>query len=139
MFGRETRMPVDIVYGTAEEEPAVDYDGYTGALQERLVTAYEAVRKELRTAAQRYKRYYDIKVRSHRYEIGQWVYNFNPRKYAGHQDKWLKKFSVPFLVIAIPTPVNVVIQRSARAKPLTVHLDKIKPYTGPEPASWLEV
>jgi len=40
-------MPVDIVYGTSEEEPAVDYDGYVGDLQEKLVTEYEEVRKEL--------------------------------------------------------------------------------------------
>jgi len=137
MLGREARMPVDIIYGTAEEEPAVDYDGYVGALQEKLVTAYEEVRKELRVAAQRYKRYYDIKVRPHRYEIGQWVYYFNPRKYAGRQDKWVRKYSGPFLVIATPTPVNVVIERSSRAKPMTVHLDKVKLYTGPEPVSWL--
>jgi len=102
------------------------------------VTAYEEVRKELRAAAQRYKRYYDIKVRPHRYEIGQWVYYFNPRKYPGRQDKWVRKFSGPFLVIATPSPANVVIQRSSRAKPMTVHLDKVKLYTGPEPVSWLK-
>ena len=138
VLGRETRMPVDIIYGTAEEEPVVDYDSYVGALQEKLVSAYEEVRKELRTAAQKYKRQYDIKVRPHRYMVGQWVYYFNPRKYAGKQDKWLRKFDGPFLVIATPTPVNVVIQRSSRAKPMTVHLDKVKPYTGPEPISWLK-
>jgi len=77
-------------------------------------------------------------VRPCRYKIGQWVYYFNPRKYAGKQDKWLRKFDGPFLVIATPTPVNVVIQRSSRAKPMTVHLDKVKPYTGPEPISWLK-
>jgi len=87
MMGREARTPVDIVYGTFEEEPAVDYDGYAGALQERLTTAYEEVRKKLRAAAQQYRRYYDVKVRPNRYEIGQWVYYFNPRKYAGRQDK----------------------------------------------------
>jgi len=131
-------MPVDIIYGTSEEDPAVDYDGYAGALQEKMVTAYEEVRKELRAAAQRYKRCYDVKVRPHHYEVGQWVYYFNPRKYARRQDKRVTKFSRPFLVIAIPTPVNVVIQRSSRVKPMTVHLDKVKLYTGPEQVSWLK-
>jgi len=45
IMGRETRMPVDIVYGTADEEPVVDYDAYVGTPQERLVYAYEEVRK----------------------------------------------------------------------------------------------
>jgi len=41
------------------------------------------------------------------------------------------------LVIDTPSPVNVVIQRSVKAKPATVHIDKIKPYTREPPDSWL--
>jgi len=29
-------MPVDIIYGTTEEDPVVDYDAYVGALQEKI-------------------------------------------------------------------------------------------------------
>jgi len=115
------------------------YDGYAGEMQERLTTAYEEVRRELRKAAERNKRYYDVKAKPHRYVAGDWVYYYNPRKRPGKQNKWEKKYSGPYLVIDTPSPVNVVIQRSVKAKPATVHvhIDKIKPYTGEPPDSWL--
>ena len=137
MMGREVRMPVDIMYGSPEEVTA-DYDGYTADIQHRLTTAFEDVRKELRRSAERNKKYYDMKVRTHRYEIGQWVYYFNPRKRPGRQDKWERKYTGPFLVVSVPSPVNVTIQRTARAKAFTVHIDKVKAYNRDDtPMSWL--
>jgi len=38
------------------------------------------------------------------------------------------QFSGPFLVIRTPSPVTVEIQRSRKAKPFVVHIDKVKPY-----------
>ena len=138
MLGRETRMPVDIIYGTPDELATPSYDGYAGELQDRLMTAYEEVRLELRKAAERNKRYYDVKVKPHRYVTGDWVYYYNPRKRPGRQDKWERKYSGPFLVIATPSPVNVTVQRTVKAKPFTVHIDKVKPYTQEPPKSWLK-
>jgi hypothetical protein len=34
-------------------------------------------------------------------------------------------------------PVNYVIQRSAKADPLIVHVDKLKAYEGTPPVNWL--
>ena len=56
------------------------------------------------------------------------MYYFNPRKLVGRQDKWRRKFSGPFLIIKVVGPVNVVLQRSRRARPFRVHIDKVKPY-----------
>ena len=137
MMGRETRMPVDIVY-PVPDELATTYDDYAGKLQEKLTTAYEEVRQELRKAAERNKRHYDVTVKPHRYAAGNWVYYYNPRKHAGRQDKWERKFTGPYLVIATPSPVNVTLQRSSRAKPFTVHIDKVKTYAGDPPRSWLK-
>ena len=139
MFGRESRMPVDIVYGTPDELKVTSYDGYAGEMQERLTTAYEEVWRELRKAAERNKRYYDVKVKPHRYVAGDWVYYYNPKKRPGKQDKWEKKYTGPYLVIDTPSPVNVVIQQSVRAKPATVHIDKIKLYIREPPDSWLSM
>jgi len=138
MLGRESRMPVDIIYETPVELAAPSYDGYAGELQQRLVTAYE-VRRELRRTAERNKRYYDVAVKPHQYVAGDWVYYYNPRKRPGRQDKWERKFSGPYLVIATPSPVNVTIQRSVKAKPFTVHIDKVKIYTQDPPKSWLKM
>ena len=40
--------------------------------------------------------------------------------------KWIRQCEGPFLVVKVPSSVTVVIQRSAKAKPKTVHIDKLK-------------
>ena len=66
------------------------------------------------------------------------MYYYNPRKYVSRQDKWSRKFTGPFLVIGVPGPVNVKLQRSRRARPFYAHVDKVKPYESERlPKSWL--
>ena len=139
-LGREVRAPVDVMLDlpTAEEAPAT-YDGYVEQLQDKMRDAYTAVRRELGRAAERNKRYYDLRVRPKRYSVGDWVYYYNPRHYQGRQDKWSRKYSGPHLIIAVPTAVNVTIQRHRRARPFTVHIDKVKPYLGGTPTPWITV
>jgi len=55
----------------------------------------------------------------------------------GRQDKWERKYSGPFLVIATPSAVTVRLQRTKGAKPFVVHGDKVKPYLANTPKSWI--
>jgi transposase InsO family protein len=138
VLGRENRMPIDIVLDLPPaEEPAVTYDGYVETAQDRLREAYKLVREHLGHAAERNKRYYDLRVRPQKYAAGDWVLYYNPRHYKGREDKWSRKFTGPFLVTEVLPPVNVRLQQSQRAKPFIVHLDKVKPYYGTTPNSWL--
>jgi len=137
-LGREVRMPADIVYGSLDETPAKTYDGFVETVQERMTAAYEETRIALRKAAERNKRHYDVRVRSNEYQVGSWVYYFNPRKFQGRQDKWERKYSGPFLIVATPSSVTVRLQRRKTAKPFTVHVDKVKPYQGVVPTSWID-
>ena len=136
-LGREVRMPADIVYGSLDETPAKTYDGFVGTVQERMTAAYAETRIALRKAAERNKRYYDVRVRPNEYQVGSWVYYFNPRKFQGRQDKWERKYSGPFLIIATPSSVTVRLQRRKTAKPFTAHIDKVKPFWGAVPNSWI--
>jgi len=45
----------------------------------------------------------------------------------------------PFLVTRVIEPVNYVIQRSAKTKPIVVHVDKLKKCYGDTPNSWLNI
>ena len=139
MIGREVRAPVDIVYGSPEGLQPGSYDSYADEMQQRMLCAYSFVREHLQEAASRSKRYYDLRVRPQRYQVGDWVYYFNPRKYVGRQEKWSRKFTGPFLVVGVPGPVNVKLQRSRRSKPFYAHVDKVKPYEADQlPKSWLD-
>ena len=88
MFGREVRAPVDIVFGIPEKEPPVSYDEYTSTLDSRMRKAYSLERKHLGVAAERMKRQYDLRVIPQKFQRGQWVLYFNPRKFQGKQQKW---------------------------------------------------
>jgi len=128
-LGRKLRGPVDSVY----EET---YESFVEMIRSRMTDAYSEVRKALKRSAKRNERYYDCKVRPQKYSVGQWVYYFNPRKFQGKQMKWMNQFSGPFLVIRTPSPVTVGIQKSRKAKPFIVHIDKVKPYLAATPKSW---
>jgi len=139
-LGRETKAPVDLVLNPpSAEEPLVHYDDYVERLRDRIRGAYTLVREELGRAAERNRKYYDLRVRPRQYSIGQWVYYYNPRHYRGRQDKWSRKYGGPFLVTALPSAVNVTLQKSRNAKPFTVHIDKVKPFLSEPPQSWLTV
>jgi len=119
-------------------EASASYDDYASEMDDRLRLAYILVREHLHVDAERNKRYYDLRVRSQRYKEGDWVYYYNPRKYAGRQDKWRRKFSGPFLVTQIVGPVYVMLQRIKRHRSFCVHIDEIKPYEAEiMPKSWL--
>ena len=107
-------------------------------MKDRMKQAYSLVRNHLNTAATRAKKYYDLRVKPQKYKPGDWVYFFSLRKYPGRQDKWRRKFSGPYLVIKTLGPVNVLIQKSPRAKPFAVHIDKVKFFESDQlPKSWL--
>ena len=51
----------------------------------------------------------------------------------------MRKYSGPYLVEKVIGEVNVIITKNRNAKPMTVHIDKLKPYTAEDtPWSWLE-
>jgi len=136
-LGTEVRAPADIMYGSLDEPSEETYDDYVESMRERMTTAYEETRAALRKAAERNKRYYDVRVRAKEYTKGQWVYYFSPRKFVGRQDKWKRKYTGPFLIVGTPSPVTVQLQRRKGAKTMTVHIDKVKPFLGEVPKSWL--
>ena len=138
-FGREVYGAVDILYGSPDETdlPTIDYEDFVAQARSRMTASYAEVRETLRRSAERNKRYYDCKVKPARFAVGQWVYYFNPRKLAGKQMKWIRQYVGPYLVVRTPSALTVQIQKGPNAKPFVVHIDKVKPFTGTPPTSWI--
>ena len=134
VMGRE----VDIVYGAPMVPPPVSFDSYANELVHRLQTANHIVREELKTAATRYKRQYDARVKPHRFPVGSWTWYFNPRKHPGRQEKGARKYEGPYLVVRELGSVNVLLQKSRRSQPLSARIDKLKPYEADVmPQAWV--
>jgi hypothetical protein len=68
---------------------------------------------------------------------GQWVWYYYPRRYTQRSQKWQRFYIGPLLVVKQLGAVNFVIQKSAKATPMVVHIDKLKLCRGETPKSWL--
>jgi len=134
VLGREVRAPPDLVHGHVEGGD--EYDSFVEQLRGRLIEAYAEVCQQLCLSAGYNKRYYDIGVRPSRFEAGQWVWYYNPRKYPGKQMKWTQQYEGPCLVLKMLSPLVAKIQQSSRHKQKIVHIDKLKKYEGVAPRMW---
>ena len=129
MFGRETRAPIDLVYGRPpeEERSAMTYSAYVEEYAARLEDAYQLVREQLRVSAERRKRRYDLRVRPAGFAPGDRVWYYSPRRYQGRSPKWARMFTGPFIVVEQTGPVNYRLRKNRQSRPFIAHVDKLKP------------
>jgi hypothetical protein len=127
MFGRENRLPADLVLGDlSSEQPSVHLEDYAADLCERQQTDFILVREHLGQAARRRKERYDDSVRCCTFLPGQLVWYFYPRKRQGLSPKWQNFYTGPYYVLRLIDSHTVVIRRSKKSKCIVVHADKLK-------------
>lgn len=84
MLGRELQTPAEMVVGrppdTSLDQPGLEY---ARQLQDRLDTAHEFARDQLRMAGARQKRNYDVRARGTQFEAGDLVWVHNPQRRKG--------------------------------------------------------
>ena len=127
MYGREAKIPADIVYGTPAEQPQT-HSQYASNLRQSLEKAYSQARKEMNTAAQRQKSLYDKKVHGEPYKVGDLVWLLNPAVPKGKSRKLNCPWIGPFRVVKKLSDIVYRIQDSCnRRKRQVVHFDRLKP------------
>jgi len=136
MLGREVNTPADIVYGVVEPQADPNYDDFVETVRDRMCEAYNIARENLQVAANRNKRYYDMRVKQKSFQVGESVYYYNPRRFKGRSDKWARKYTGPFVVEKVLSQVTYLLRRSPRSKPFVSHVDKLRKCyeIEPEPA-----
>jgi hypothetical protein len=139
VYGRELAAPIDIVLGRANGEEYQSMDQFVEMKLLLMEEAHELVRQQLRLASARCKRRIDIDVKPREFLIGSWVWFYSPRRCVGRSPKWQRNYSGPFLVVKQLSQVLYVIQKSRRAKEILTHADKLKPFLGSAPDSWLNL
>ena len=91
MFGRQAKLPIDIVYGSPS--PSSDSIGqYASNLKTSLKEAYRKVSATTNTVAERQKELYDRKAHRGMLEVGDLVWLYNPAVPQGQ----LKKLHCPW-------------------------------------------
>ena len=82
MFGRQAKLPLDIIYGSTPTEPQPVHE-YAKNLKRSLEDAYSRVREHLGTTVERQKEVYDLKVHGKAFEIGDLVWLHHRRRKRG--------------------------------------------------------
>ena len=135
-LGREAIMPIDLTMGVVEMTPSSPED-FVEQQAELFREAYELVRSNTKAYVTLQKRRYDLKVKPKQFHEGDWVYYLYPRKRVGRSPKWTRMYTGPYLVVGVLNTLLFRIQKSARAKPIIAHVDKLKRVEGSVPRSWL--
>ena len=127
MYGKEARIPADIVYGTPTRHPQTPSQ-YAANLRHSLEQAYLLARMAMDTAAQRQKLLYDKKVHGEPYKVDDLVWLLNPVTPKGKSRKLYCPWSGPFCVVKKLSSVVYRIQDTcSRRKCQVVHFDRLKP------------
>ena len=133
MFGRHPRLAMDAFLGlTSNSEVAKSKQDYSDKLKDRLKFAYKKAREQAKKAGEKYKQYYDRKVRHAILETGDRVLIRNVRL-EGQQklaDKWQKH---PYIVVNQPIPdipIYEVKKENSNSKPRLLHRNMLLPFIG---------
>ena len=134
MLGRETNLPVDLMFGSPPEQPVcpVEYVEWV-----RLATqhAFEFVERTAQLSSARQKSLYDRNSGSPRFLVGDSVWRFYPPK---ARTKFGKGWQGPFLVVGKVNDLVYSIRKSPASHTLHVHVDHLKAYEGRCPVrNWL--
>jgi hypothetical protein len=137
--GREGKAELALLFETPAESVAADVDEYAQQLVERLQFAFHFVQQNTGRYVERQKRQYDATVKESRFQIGQYVFVYYPRIPPRKFRKWVPPYYGPARVMKVLNSVTYIVQKTPKSKPAIVHIDKLKPYYGPEPEVWKSV
>ncbi|XP_078361889.1 uncharacterized protein LOC144646225 [Oculina patagonica] len=129
MFGREMRIPLDVMMGSADTTDH-SYTEFVADLHENLETAYRDVRQNLKVAQRRQKDAYDKGVKHTVYQAGDLVLRFSPELKPGEASKFHRQWEGPYKIVKQVTEVTYLVEkvggRSRKSK--VVHFNNLRLY-----------
>ena len=128
MFGRQARIPLDIMYQTPVTE-ARNVSQYMWTFRKSLQDAYALARDNLQTASSRQKELYDGKIHGKPYKVGDLVWLHNPAMPRGQARKLYCPWTGPYKVVKMLSTVVYRIQDTrGRRRRKVIHFNRLKPY-----------
>lgn len=137
MFGREARLPAEVMFGsTTHEGEVASYGEYVDKLKARMQHAHDVARENLANHSKRQRDHYDGKVSLNRYSPGDLVWYLAEKRKVGECPKLYFPYEGPYLVVQKLCDLDYVIQRESRGPRKTVSHNKLKPYEGQTTFKW---
>lgn len=131
MLGREIRTPAEMMVGKPPDFP-VDPPGpdYARKLQDRLESAHEFARDQLRSAGAKQKRNYDVQTKGRHFIAGELVWVYNPQRKKGRCPKLDSDWVGPCRVLERLGEVVYRVQLPPKGRKVALHRDRLAPYRG---------
>ena len=128
-FGREATVPVHWIYPTPKPDREMELSDWTETMQERFQQAYSGMREQQQKMIRRNAQYY--KPIMSKFEVGDWVWIFDPRIIPGSCNKLRSYWAGPYKIIRKLAPALAeVIEVYEKGKPRIVSVDIIKEFRG---------
>ena len=109
MFGRQVKLPVELMYGTPEPE-SLSSSEYTTQLKSSLTEAYKKVRVKTTRQLNHQAELYNKKVDGKPHEVGSHAWVLFPQVSKGKSKKLYWPWSGPFVVIKRLSDVTYQVQ-----------------------------
>lgn len=127
LTGRDLRLPSDLEKGVHPSEGSSQVI-FNSVFRRKLEEVHEFARERIRMASDKTKDRYDIRARNLKFEKGDSVWLFQPRRQHGRCPKLQSNWEGPYFIIDRINDVVYRIRRSPRTKSKVVHLDRLAPY-----------
>ncbi|GBM52432.1 Retrovirus-related Pol polyprotein from transposon 412 [Araneus ventricosus] len=134
LFGRTLRLPCDILFGRPSETPSSPIE-YMKNLEARLESVHAFARERIKLASERMKTRYDSRATDHHFKEGDLVWMYNPKRRRGLSPKLQQNWEGPYTVVKKLNDVVYRVQRSPRAKPKVIHINRLAPYRATDHSS----
>lgn len=125
MFGRQARLPIDLMYGTGV--PSSSVPEYVAKMCSSLSNAYELVRQRTESNHGRQQELYDHRVHGHPLQPGEEVWLFTPAVPRGKSKKLHCPWSGPYKVVQRLSDATYRVQHLRNHRKQVVHFDRLKP------------
>ena len=130
MFGREARLPADVMFGLPPNFPPQQVNQYALDLRARLEGAYRLVRDHMGIQHLRQKTLYDRSSHGDPYKAGDLVWLHCPAVPRGKSPKLHCYWQGPYSVVKTLGDALFLIQhKDSPRKRTVVHFDRLKPCT----------
>lgn len=128
MFGRQAKLPVELMYGTPETE-TMPPSQYAMTLKASLGEAYARVRERTARQLERQKELYNRRIHGNPFKVGDHVWVLFPQVPRGKSRKLYRPWSGPFIVVKKLSDVTYRVQETNnRRRRMIVHFNRLKPY-----------
>ena len=130
MFGRQAKLPVDLLYGTPEPDP-LPPSQYAATLKTAMGEAYEKVRTKTTRQLKHQSDLYNQKVHGNPYKVGDFVWVLFPQTPRGKSKKLYRPWKGPFVVAKKLSDITYRVQEvTNRRRRLVIHFNRLKPFRG---------